>query len=233
VRSRLEIVAEVRGGRTVVSRISGGGHFAARLTGPGELHLVGTAAGPLGGDEATVAIEVLPGARLRVRSAGATIVQPGLHDPFSRLDLRLGVATGGFLEVAMEPTVVTAGASHLAVTSCALENDARVRVVEHVLLGRSGEGPGDWTGRLAVTRDGSPVVRHTVRSELMPGVRVVSTLFDSGASAAAATHGGAVAMPLAAGGALATATGSAYLPVRADLEAVVRQFQPAEVTATA
>lgn len=220
MRSTLEIVAEARGGRTVVTRVGGGGHFAGRLTGEGEIHLVGTAAGPLGGDEATVVVEVRAGARLRVRSAGATIVQPGLHDPYSTLELRLDVAAGGFLEVAMEPTVVIAGASHLAVTSCTLAADAQARLVEHTLLGRSGEAPGTWAGRLAVTRDGSPVVRHTLRSELLSGVRVVSTLFDSALTATAATHGQAVAMPLAAGGVLATATGRAHLPVRADLEAV-------------
>ena len=232
MRSRLEVVASARAGHTVIERVSGGGHFAARRTGPGEVHLVGTAAGPLGGDEATIVLRVLAGARLSVRSAGATIVQPGLTDPLSRLDLRIEVGEGAVLEVATEPTVVCAGAQHRARTTADLAPTARLRLVEHVVLGRSGEAPGNWAGRLSVARDGDPVVRHTVRSRLLPGVRVVSTLLDTSADGAgtsvAATHGAAVAMPLAAGGLLVTATGTGLLPTRADLAAAERTARPVQ-----
>jgi urease accessory protein len=76
MRSRIEIVAEYRSGarpgegRTVVTAIRGGHHFAGRETGPGVVHLVGTAAGPLGGDDVEIDVRVGPGARLAVRTPG-------------------------------------------------------------------------------------------------------------------------------------------------------------------
>ncbi len=48
-----------------------------RRTGPRRVHLVHAAGGPLGGDELGLDVEVGPGAAVAVRSAGATLVQPG------------------------------------------------------------------------------------------------------------------------------------------------------------
>jgi urease accessory protein len=221
VRSRIDVVAELRAGRTVVtscreSADRGAGHFAGRLTGAGVVHLVGTAAGPLGGDEAVISVRVGAGARLTLRSAGATIVQPSTWAPDSRLRLELRVDDGGRLDVAMEPTVVCAAAVHQARTVVELAGSGQVRLLEQVLLGRSGEPGGEWSGRLVVDRDGQPVLRHTLRSGLL-GRRVVSTLLDTGVDGEPATSGSAVAMPLAAGGLLVTATGADLIPTHRDL----------------
>lgn len=234
--SRLEIVAVARAGRTVVRSIrgSGAGHFAARQTGEGVVHLVGTAAGPLGGDHAVVSIHVRAGARLAVRSAGATIVQPGRERPDSVLTMDLRVDDGGELDLAAEPTVVCHGARHDNRTTLALAADARARIVEQVLLGRSYEPPGDWTGRTVVTRDGAPVLRHTLRSTVLAQepARVISTLVATDRPGArAATSGGAVAMPLAAGGLLVTATGTKLLAVQADLAAAQALSGAGDLTA--
>jgi urease accessory protein len=223
VRSRLEISAEYRSdrgpGHTVVRSIRGGGHFAARETGDGVVHLVGTAAGPLGGDDVTIAVRLGPGARLAVRSAGATIVQPGAQAADSRLRLLLTVDDEAELDVAMEPTVVCHGAEHESSTVIELTGSGQVRLLEQVLLGRSHEPPGDWVGRTLLTRDDAPLLRHTLRSALIgaDGTRVISTLLRSGVDGAAATRGSAVAMPLAAGGLLVTATGTTLMPTQSDL----------------
>jgi urease accessory protein len=223
VRSRLEIAAEYRsahgGGRTVVASIRGGGHFAARETGPGVVHLVGTAAGPLGGDDVTITVRLGPGARLAVRSAGATIVQPGASHPDSRLRLLLTADDEAELDVAMEPTVVCHGAEHEAGTLIELIGSGQVRLLEQTLLGRSHEPAGDWVGRTQLTRDDAPLLRHTLRSALIgtDGTRVISTLLRSGVESRSATHGGAVAMPLAGGGLLVTATGTTLMPTQRDL----------------
>ncbi|GLY14487.1 urease accessory protein UreD [Kineosporia rhizophila] len=218
--SRLEIVAVARGANTVVQSIRGGGHFAARQTGAGVVHLVGTAAGPLGGDRAVVDVQVGPGARLSVRSAGATIIQPGRMRPDSVMELNLRVDDGGWLDLAPEPTVVCHGAQHESRTTVSLSGDGQARLVEQVLLGRAYEGPGEWSGRTVITRDGAPVLRHTLRSRVVAvgGTRVISTLARSDlAGAVPATSGDAVAMPLTGGGLLVTATGADLLPVQADL----------------
>jgi len=257
--STIEIVAVARAGRTVVRSIrsAGAGHFAARQTDADVVHLVGTAAGPLGGDHLVVSVHVQAGARLRVRSAGATIVQPGRLRPDSVLELNLRVDEGGDLDLATEPTVVCHGARHDNRTTLTLSGDATARVVEQVLLGRSYEPPGDWSGRTVVTRDTTPVLRHSLHSASVTGSggRVISTLLDTLGSAPvdapvdapgstpgstdpsrvrAATHGTAVAMPLAAGGLLVTATGAQLLPVQADLLAAQAQAlagPPADLTA--
>jgi urease accessory protein len=196
-----------------------GFHFAARETGPGVVHLVGTAAGPLGGDDATIAVFAGPGTRLAVRSAGATIIQPGLHDTASRIQLELTIAEEAEVDVATEPTVVCHGADHAARSSIELTGSGQVRLLEQVVLGRSNEPPGGWTGRTRLTRDGVPLLSHTLRSALIgvDGTRVISTLLQSGVEPVPATQGSAVAMPLAGGGLLVTATGRALLPTHRDL----------------
>lgn len=235
MRSSIEIVAEYRAGpggpgrgHTVVSSIRGGHHFAARETGPGVVHLVGTAAGPLGGDDVTIEVRLGPGAELAVRSAGATIVQPGNQVPGSRLRLLLTVGDGAHLDVGTEPTVVIHRAEHEAEAVLELAGSGQVRLLEQVLLGRSNEPGGRWVGRTRLTRDGVPELRHTLRSELVAGdgTRVISTLLRSGIEAAPATCGTAVAMPLAAGGLLVTATGRELMSTQADLLAAAERAVP-------
>lgn len=227
MRSRTEIVAVYRAGprpgtgHTVVTSIRAGQHVAARQTGPGQVHLVGTAAGPLGGDEVQIAIRLGPGAGLDVRSVGATIVQPGLREAASDLRLQLQIGDDAQLNVALEPTVVIHRAEHRAVTEVELAGAGQVRLLEQVLLGRSGEPGGTWTGSTRATRDGWPLLSHTVHSPHLTAddTRVISTLLVSGVPAQPATVGSAVAMPLAAGGLLVTSTGSRAIDVRAALEA--------------
>jgi urease accessory protein len=227
VLSRTEIHAEYRSGRTVIRSIRAGQHFAARETGPGVVHLVGTAAGPLGGDDVTIEVHVGRGARLAVRSAGATIVQPGGQVPDSVLRLQADVEDGAMLDFGCEPTVVCHRAEHRAESVLDLQGSGQVRLLEQVLLGRSNEPAGSWVGRTRLTRDGRPELRHTLRSELVAadGIRVISTLLRSGIEATSATCGTAVAMALAAGGLLVTATGSQLLATQADLLAAAEQAE--------
>ena len=55
MRTLVEVVAcRGPGGRTVLPVVRAGGQYAVRRTGPGTVHLVATAFGPRGGDDATV-----------------------------------------------------------------------------------------------------------------------------------------------------------------------------------
>lgn len=236
MQSRIEILAEYRSGpggrpgagRTVVRSIRSGHHFAGRETGPGVVHLVGTAAGPLGGDDVTVAVRLSPGARLAVRSAGATIVQPGGQVCDSRLRLLLRIEDEGQLDFGCEPTVICHRAEHQAEAVVELAGSGQVRLREQVLLGRSNEPGGRWVGRTRLTRDGIPELRHTLRSDLVAcdGTRVICTLLHSGIEAGPASCGAAVALPLAAGGLLVTATGTRMLETQAELLAAAEQAVP-------
>jgi urease accessory protein len=166
VRTAVEIVARAGpGGRTVLPVLRAAGALAVRATGPGRVHLVGTAAGPLGGDRVSVAITVEAGARLVVRAVAASVVLPGPAGTPSTTALRLDVA--GALDVALEPTVVTGRATHESTVDAQLTDGAELRLSERVVLGRAGEGPGRWTGTTRVARAGVPVL-HTSQ-ELGPG----------------------------------------------------------------
>jgi hypothetical protein len=73
-----------------------------------------------------------------------------------------------------------------------------------------------------VTRDGTPLLRTTIRSDLLtsavPGTRAVLSLFDSNPEVPleAGAHGQAVATPLARGGLLVTAFGPSVTAALAD-----------------
>ena len=141
-------------------RIECVGGVAARRTAPDAVHLVSTAATPLGGDTIDVRVVVEAGARLRLRSVAAMMVLPGATTTRSRSGWDLEVA--GELDVDPEPTVIAGGSSHEATTRLRITGDGRVRVRERVQVGRVGEQHGFWSGSLHVDRDGSPVVRHRV-----------------------------------------------------------------------
>lgn len=168
MRTEVEVVARAGpGGRTVLPVLRAGGALAARATAAGTVHLVGTAAGPLGGDTVSLRLHVAAGARLVVRSVAAAVVLPDRAGRESVTTVELDVEPGGRLDLGLSPTVVTARAAHRAEVRAALAEGAELRLTEQVVLGRGGEGPGRWTGTVRVERAGRPVL-HTTQ-ELGPG----------------------------------------------------------------
>lgn len=141
-------------------RIESTGGLAARETEPDTVHLVSTAATPLGGDSLRVRIVVEPGARLRVRTAAATVTLPGpiTHESHSIWDLEVA----GELDLDPEPTVVAATSRHLTSTRLALGEAGRARLRERIQIGRSGERQGFWSGSLHADVDGSALLRHRI-----------------------------------------------------------------------
>lgn len=132
-----------------------------RPTGDDQVHLVHGAGGPLGGDVLGLAVDVGAGATLRVRSAGATLVQPGPSDAPARWDTTVALGAGARLDWAPEPTIVTDGAameSSLRVDAAA---GASAVVREVVVLGRHSHCGGRFRGELVMTLDGQPLLAHT------------------------------------------------------------------------
>ena len=125
------------------------------------MHLVHGAGGPLGGDVLALDVRVGTGAALAVRSAGATIVQPGRGSVPARWDFDVVVGAGGSLEWAPEPTVVTDGADYRTSLRISLGAGARATIREVVVLGRHGGVGGRYRGRLDVSVDGNPLLAHT------------------------------------------------------------------------
>ena len=141
-------------------RIQCCGGLAARRTEPDTVHLVSAAATPLGGDAIHVRIVVEPGARLRLRSAAATVTLPGSATLESHAIWTLDVA--GDLDVDPQPTVVAANTRHSTTTRLQLTNSGRVRLRERIQIGRSNERQGFWSGSLHADVDGSPLLRHRI-----------------------------------------------------------------------
>jgi urease accessory protein len=136
------------------------GGIAARLTSADTVHLVSAAATPLGGDQIRVRVVVEAGARLRLRSAAATIALPGADTPQSNIFWMLDVA--GDLDVDLPPTIVAGPARHLSSTTLSGTGSSRIRLRERIQIGRSDERQGFWSGAVYADIDGSPWLRHRV-----------------------------------------------------------------------
>ncbi|MCK2243298.1 MULTISPECIES: urease accessory protein UreD [unclassified Crossiella] len=133
-----------------------------RAAGPGaEVCLVGSAAGPLGGDELTLTLAVGPGAALRLRSTSAQLVQPDLDGQAASVRMCATVGAGAVLTVGLEPTVLAAGCLLHASTEVELAADATLCWRETTVLGRHAEPAGRAVQRWRVRRAGRPLLRNT------------------------------------------------------------------------
>jgi urease accessory protein len=202
------------GGRTRLTRLRSDGPLAVRET-AGAVYLVGAAAGPLGGDDLELALQVGPGARLTVRSAATALALPG--DGESTLTVRAEVEAGGRLDFAPEPTVAAAGCHHRARADIALSEGATLRWYEELILGRHLENPGRHTSRFDVTVDGIPLLRHELRLDdprtytshaVLAGAKAVGSVLLVGPDLTRESHtaAGLAVLPLAGPGVLITAT---------------------------
>lgn len=206
MRTRVEIVARAGpGGRTVLPVVRASGQFAVRRTGPSSVHLVATAFGPLGGDDAEVAVVVEEGARLSLRSVAAAVALPSRGEPRPSVQ-RITAAVAGTLDLRLEPTVVAARAHHVAELAVELTDAAALTATEQVLLGRAGEEPGRWTGTTRIVRGGRPLLHTNVglgpgEAAWLPPVapRAYASTVHIGADADVLTGEDAVRLPLAGG----------------------------------
>lgn len=126
------------------------------------VHLVGSAAGPLGGDDLRLDVRIGAGARLDVRSVAATMVHPGPSGAPSSLHTEVSVGRGGDLRWWPEPVIAVRGCDHRARTVVRLADGARLVWLEAGHLGRHGEAGGSLLQRLDVEVDGRPLLRSAV-----------------------------------------------------------------------
>jgi urease accessory protein len=127
---------------------------------PDAVYLVGGAAGPLGGDDLSLTVEVREGATLRLRTAAASVALPGGGNAESVLRITATVGRGGRLEFLPEPVIVADGATHRIHTRVSLAEGACLLLREELILGRYGERGGCCATRLHVDLAGSPLLRH-------------------------------------------------------------------------
>jgi len=148
-----------------------------------ELRLVGTAAGPLAGDDLALALTLRPGARAALRAAAASVAQGSGGGRTLAIRAELGAEA----DLIAEPgaLIACAGSRTEVRVEIALGTGARVDWRELIVLGRTGEPPGRVTLRWDVTRRGEPVLRQLADTDpalrgLTGGHRVLACALISG-----------------------------------------------------
>jgi urease accessory protein len=133
-----------------------------RRTGRRRVHVVAVGGGPLGGDRLRLRVELGPGERLAVHSAAATVVQPGRDaGAAASFDVEAVLAERSALDWRPEPTVVCDGALWEPSVRLDVAEGARARVVEQLVLGRSGQAGGRCASTTRARVGGVPVLAAT------------------------------------------------------------------------
>lgn len=147
------------------------------------LCIVGTAAGPLAGDELCLALDIQ--ADTTLSAAGATIAQGGT----STLHTSVDVGAGARLRADPGPLVVCAGARIEVRLDIRLAATAAIEWRELLALGRANEPPGAAVLTWNVTRDAAPLLRQTTDladpalaqwAGMLRGRRVLATTLRAG-----------------------------------------------------
>jgi urease accessory protein len=158
------------------------------------LALVGSAAGPLPGDEYSLTLTVEDSARATLCATGASIAQGEGARP-SLLRLSASVGAGSALVADPGALIVCAGSQVEVTVNLDLSVDAQVEWHETVVLGRTAEStPGAAGLSWDVRRDGRPVLVQrvdlrdpVVRRWAIAGNRVLTTVLVSGPGVRAET----------------------------------------------
>ena len=189
------VVGPGRNGRLRLRETTTRPPLGLKLSG-GDLHLLGTAGGPHGGDDLSTEVVLDPGTTLTVHAVAATVALPG-DGTASRQRLRVDVGEGATLHWWSQPLVAAAGCDHIADTIVDLAPGARLVWRDEVVLGRSGEQAGRLASTLRITRDGRPLLVHGldtgrpgwVGPAVTAGARVVGLLVVVGPDAAGLPDG--------------------------------------------
>lgn len=124
------------------------------------LLFVNAAAGPLGGDELLLSVVVEDGASVRVRSVGASMVQPGTTPSSSSLRTTLVIGSDAVVDWELQPTVSVAGSRHRTSTLLSVGATSSLRFCETVCLGRFEEQSGTLAVHQRLVVDGIGVLDH-------------------------------------------------------------------------
>jgi len=245
--ARVRIVAEADGeGGTRLACLQSSPPVALRPAG-GDVWMVGTAGGPLGGDRLHVHLEVGAGCELTVRSSAATVVLPGPGPewPASDVELEARVGPGAVLRWLPEPTVAAAGCRHRVRAGVEVAAGGRLEWREELVLGRDGESAGAVSSRLAVLVAARPLLRQQLDlggepgpwegpsvlggARAVGGVVVVDPAWAGCPPPATVLGPGAAVLPLAGPGAQVTALAAGALDLRALLDRGVRILRGASL----
>lgn len=108
-----------------------------------EVHLLGGAAGPLGGDDWRLDLDIAAGTSLALRSVAATLAQPDPRGRASRARVFVCVGDHACLDAWWEPVISVRGSRHHLEVTLEIAPTARVRWVDEIRQGRHGEPGGE------------------------------------------------------------------------------------------
>lgn len=242
MRSSSHVVAELSGGGiTRLTHLRSEAPVLLRAT-PQGLYLVGGAAGPLGGDDARLRIEVGPGAQLDVHSTAATMALPGCSGQASALQIEVKLAEEAELRWLTEPTILAGGCHHRIHTTLDANETALAIWREELILGRHGERPGSTSSRMDCTVGGRPVYRNEQAigqeshgwngpavfgdAKAAGNLLVVDPKMATSPVPPAILGDTAAIMPLAGPAAIATALAGDSITLRAYLDAALKLLTP-------
>jgi len=126
------------------------------------LCLVGTAAGPLAGDELALSLQLVAGAHASLQAAGASIAQGRGSGAPARLSIEATLGAGARLSAAPGTLVVCEGGRVDVAVTVNLGTGAVLEWRELIVLGRTHDRPGRASLTWNVTRDAQPVLRQRV-----------------------------------------------------------------------
>lgn len=166
MRGTVRLEVQRRAGRSALTRCAATTPVAARpLTrappGFAAVALVQSVGGPLGGDEASIEVDVGAEAALEVRTLAATLVLGGPGEARQHARIRLG--PGARLLWDAEPVVVTRGARFRATLEIELAEGAVAFVRETWVRGRHDEPGGELEATLRADLTGQPLLRDATR----------------------------------------------------------------------
>lgn len=198
---------------------------------PDAVYLVGGAAGPLGGDDLQLDIDVGTGARLCLRTAAASVALPGSGP--SRMAITARIATAGTLHWLPEQLIAANGCKHFTQSTVELAEGAGLLWRDELICGRYGEPPGDATVALDVNYGGKPLLRQALSvgpsapgwdgPAVLGGARATGSLLETGSWEPAVLGPGAVRTQLAGPATLTTAVAQDAHELRGYLTAMSRR----------
>lgn len=139
------------------------------LSGAARVSLASSAAGPVGGDDLRLDIEVGADAVLVLRTVAATLALPGPHRRASQTSTHIRVAERGTLLWLPEPVIAARGCDHHVTTRIELAADTRLLAREELILGRDREASGAIHQRLRITQEGRPLHDQNLALGTAPG----------------------------------------------------------------
>jgi urease accessory protein len=212
-----------------------------RPTGPDTVHLIGGAAGPLGGDRLRIEVSVGPGASLTVRAAAASLALPGPDGAPSRLEISASVAAGGRLSWLPEPLIAATGCRHTTQATINVAAGANLLWRDELRCGRHGEQSGDVRLVTRLRAGDAEIYEHELAvgpdapgwsgPAVLAGARSIGTLLivnaawrESGPPPAQVLSPTAAAMPIEGPAILVTALAEGTAEVRRYLDAASKQL---------